>query len=184
MTSEVVVEMMIEKAKVAGTVVNKIKTIDDALKYVVSLFENKHLKSIVSPDLDESDKKNLLEKCRIRNVDFLEPPFRNHVDSIDVGLTWADFGIAETGTLMVKSDAEELRLATMLSRIHVAMLHDSNIKQNMDDIEPELDKALKSESASYTAFITGPSRTADIERVLAIGVHGPIELHLLILKEC
>ncbi len=83
----------------------------------------------------------------------------------------------------MKSDDETLRIATMLSTIHIAVLPISKIKETSTDIEEVLDTILKSESPSYTAFITGPSRTADIERVLAIGVHGPIELHVLLMDK-
>ncbi|MBT7631871.1 MAG: lactate utilization protein, partial [Desulfobacula sp.] len=98
-------------------------------------------------------------------------------------LTWVDYGIAETGSLMLASDSEDIRMATMLAKIHVAMLPIAKIRLNTEQIEAELDEILKNNSPSYTAFITGPSRTADIERVLAIGVHGPVELHLLLIKE-
>ena len=108
---------------------------------------------------------------------------RENADNIDTSLTWAEYGIAETGTLMVASDSENTRIATMLAKIHVAVLPISKIKQNTEAIVSDLDAILKTDTPSYTAFITGPSRTADIERILAIGVHGPVELHLLLLKE-
>lgn len=68
----------------------------------------------------------------------------------------------------------------MLAETHVALLPANNIKPNSETLEKDLDPILKTESSSYLAFITGASRTADIERVLAIGVHGPQELHILI----
>jgi len=108
---------------------------------------------------------------------------RDHADDLHVSLTLAEYGIAETGSLMVASDSEEIRIATMLAQIHVAVLPASKIKPDAEAIASSLDAVLKKDTPSYTAFITGPSRTADIERVLAIGVHGPVELHLLLKKD-
>ena len=101
---------------------------------------------------------------------------------MDIALTMADYGIAETGTLAIESSSEELRLATMLAEIHVAVLPKSRIRATAEDIYAEL-KGLMNQNPDYLAFITGASRTADIERVLALGVHGPLELHILILED-
>jgi Uncharacterized conserved protein len=107
---------------------------------------------------------------------------RDHLGGVDIGFTLADFGIAETGTLVINSNSEELRLATMIAEFHVAVLPQSKIRETSRDLEAEL-AALTSVQPSYTAFVTGASRTADIERVLALGVHGPLELHILLLED-
>jgi L-lactate dehydrogenase complex protein LldG len=107
---------------------------------------------------------------------------RDHLAGIDLGLTMADFGIAETGTLVIDSSSEEVRLATMISEVHVAVLPKNRIREAAFELEEDL-RQLMGATPNYTAFITGASRTADIERVLALGVHGPLELHILLLEE-
>ena len=112
----------------------------------------------------------------------IERGLRDHLEGIDIGFTIADYGIAETGTLVLNSSSEEVRLATMISEIHVAVLAVSRIRETSYDLESELKRFMQS-PADYTAFITGASRTADIERVLTLGVHGPLELHILLLED-
>jgi L-lactate dehydrogenase complex protein LldG len=107
---------------------------------------------------------------------------RSQLGGIDIGLTLCDYGIAETGTLVLDSSSEELRLATMISEIHVAVVPASKIVASSNDIVDTLE-AMMGKNPEYLAFITGASRTADIERVLALGVHGPLELHILIWED-
>lgn len=102
-----------------------------------------------------------------------------------IGITRAVLGVAETGSLLVHLDAVDERLLTMLPEIHVALLHRDAI---VDSLEEGLlltrYLVLKSSAQgrpSYISWVTGPSRTADIERVLTIGVHGPEALHILLL---
>jgi len=70
----------------------------------------------------------------------------------------------------------------MLSEIHIAWIPASRIIPDATTLSAWLVDKMKS-PPGYMSFITGASRTADIERVLAIGVHGPQELHILIMKE-
>ena len=71
----------------------------------------------------------------------------------------------------------------MLSETHIAVLPLSRLRATATDLEPEINRCLMQSPPNYLAFITGASRTADIERVLTLGVHGPLELHLLLLKD-
>lgn len=100
----------------------------------------------------------------------------------EVGVARAACGIASTGTCVVETDDEETRLETMLPEISVLMLRKGDIVPDLPDVASYLRARQSDGKVSYTSFITGPSRTADIERVGAIGVHGPLELHVILLE--
>jgi len=101
----------------------------------------------------------------------------------ETGVARAARGIASTGTCVVETDDEETRLETMLPEISVLLLRKGDIVPDLPDIAPYLRARQADGKVSYTSFITGPSRTADIERVGAIGVHGPLELHVILLED-
>ncbi len=183
MGKEDLARIMTQRAEAVGTIVLEISSVPDAFQYVVNLSKEKGLRTLACPGLDTKDRDMLSGLCKSANLELLGQPLRKSEYNLDISLTWAEYGIADTGTLMVGSDSEEIRIATMLGKIHIAMLPVSKIRPDTTGIEAELNAILKSDSPSYTAFITGASRTADIERVLTIGVHGPVELHLLLIKE-
>ena len=89
-------------------------------------------------------------------------------------------GIASTGTCVVATDDEETRLATMLPEVSMIVLDAASIVPDLPDMAAILRERQSAGRATYTSFITGPSRTADIERVSAIGVHGPLALHIFV----
>ena len=146
------------------------------------LCDEKQQKIIAAPSLKESQVTDLNNLAAAKDIQLITSDLRKHLAGIDIGLTFIDYGIAETGTLVLDSSSEEVRLATMISEVHIAILPQSKIRQNAYALGEELKKNMRS-YPNYTAFITGPSRTADIERVLALGVHGPLELHILLLKD-
>ena len=146
-----------------------------------ALCRHKQKKVIAAPLLTTDDAAQLKALCRARGIDFVREGLRDHLAGIDIGFTVADYGIAETGTLVMDSSSEELRLATMVSEVHVAVLPVDRLRATSLDLEAELTPAMGA-APNYCAFITGASRTADIERVLALGVHGPLELHILLME--
>jgi L-lactate dehydrogenase complex protein LldG len=79
---------------------------------------------------------------------------------------------------VVVSENEDVRLSSMISEICVIALPKSKIVNDLYDSEDFMNKVMNKGPAMFTSFISGASRTADIERVLTIGVHGPLELHV------
>ena len=101
---------------------------------------------------------------------------------IDEAIVAADYGIAETGTVVIDSEDEKLRLATCLAEKLTVLVAASRIKERMEDIVHFMEER-SGKGNAYIAFITGASRTADIERVLTIGVHGPKEMQVIIVED-
>lgn len=199
------VKLFTEKAGIASAVVSAVSSLEEAFQYTIdlcgkkeackllvsgceenlsskagALCEAKTGKTIAAPALSKKQFSSLEKHCSENGFVILKEGLRNHLGGIDIGFSFVDYGIAETGTLVLNCRSEELRIATMVSEIHVAVLPKSKIVANSFDLESSMEEWMK--QADYTSFITGPSRTADIERVLAIGVHGPLELHILILE--
>jgi L-lactate dehydrogenase complex protein LldG len=145
--------------------------------------DDETIRILAAPNLDDAGFEQISRACDdAGGIRLLRQGLRSHPGGIDMGLTTADYGIADTGTLVINSNDEETRLATMLCEVHVAILAVSDIRETALSMTEEL-AALTREKGSYTAFVTGASRTADIERVLAIGVHGPLALHIILVED-
>ena len=99
----------------------------------------------------------------------------------DIGITGADFALADTGTLVLLAGPKESRLVSLLPPMHVAVFPRSAILTGLDELFSVLPKP--AEQTSSMVLITGPSRTADIEQILVRGVHGPGVVHAVIVGE-
>ena len=104
---------------------------------------------------------------------------RTNCAEAKIGISQMDWGKADTGTLVQDATAVEKRLVSTLPWIHIALIETGKI---VDDL-PALLTRIDPRQASFLAFISGPSRTADIERVLTIGVHGPQRLIVVAVDE-
>ena len=181
-TADLVHQMKTSAERVL-TVVNVVSGLDEACRYTVALTRRQGGETLAAPSLAAPERAVLERHCRDAGLTLLDAPLRPHADRIHTALTHADWGAADTGSLVLDSRPEDLRIATMLAETHVAMLPAQKIRPDLGSLADEIDRSLKADGPVYTAIITGASRTADIERVLAIGVHGPQELHILILED-
>lgn len=200
-------KQFVEKAELVSAHITEITSEEDALKYVIDLCDKKEAcqllvsgceadlsdeaealcdakqkKVIAAPGLNKDLYKKLATKAEKAGFELIDSGMRDHLAGVDIGFTVADYGIADTGTLMVDCPSEELRLATMVSEFHVCILPKSKIRANTYAVEKMMLTRMK-KTPNYMAYITGASRTADIERVLTMGVHGPLELHILVLED-
>lgn len=96
-------------------------------------------------------------------------------------ISHAEAGIAATGSLLIDLANREGRAATALAPVHAVFLDPATIVPTLSDLSHRIGQLIEGSDRAYFSLTTGPSRTADIERVLTIGVHGPKELHILVL---
>ena len=99
----------------------------------------------------------------------------------ELGVTGADWGIALSGTLVVNSSPQRGRAVSLLPPLHLAFIEASKLRDNLFDVLEELTSLGMPPSA--VEMISGPSRTSDIEMDLSIGVHGPIEVYVVVIDD-
>lgn len=97
-------------------------------------------------------------------------------DIVGAGVSRAIYGLADTGSVVLAAAPDEPRANSLLPDVHVTLLAEDVILAGLD----ELFQAVGDELPSALAIVTGPSRSADIEQKLAVGVHGPGEVHVVI----
>jgi L-lactate utilization protein LutC len=104
---------------------------------------------------------------------------REALASAAIGITGADAALAETGSVVLASGPGRGRLASLLPPVHVAVVERARVVGSLPELlitHPDLATA-----GSNMVCITGPSRTADIEHTLSRGVHGPKEVHVVLI---
>ena len=110
---------------------------------------------------------------------------RTHFMEADVGISGANLAVAESGTLVIVSNEGNARLATSLPSVHIALITTEKFVETLEQAVTLIKSLIPASSGlkmtAYVSFITGPSRTTDIEKELVVGVHGPQELHVIIL---
>jgi L-lactate dehydrogenase complex protein LldG len=135
------------------------------------------------------DQMNLTSKLEGRGFSTFIPDGADHEELVarlancGVGLTAADYAIAETGTIVLSSDEPNALLVSLLPPVHIALLRSAQVAGTLDGVISRLsrERINRADPSRSITLITGPSRTSDVELVLSIGVHGPKELHVIIL---
>jgi L-lactate dehydrogenase complex protein LldG len=104
---------------------------------------------------------------------------REHPPAIaDAGVSEASYGLADTGSVVLAASPAEPRARSLLPDVHVSLLREDRILAGLEELFERVGGALP----SSLAIVSGPSRSADIEQRLTIGVHGPREVHVVLLR--
>ncbi len=156
-----------------------VQNVDEARKQVVALCNSGDVRKMCRSDGEIVHEVVKDMPTNVTVVDAVED--REQLFVADAGITEAQWGIAETGTLVLASGAERHRLTSLVPPIHIALVPASRIVATMPSVLNQLTGSDGRHQA--VTFITGPSRTADIELTLVVGVHGPKELHVIVLRD-
>ncbi len=115
-----------------------------------------------------------------REIESLKDTLFKH---IDVAITQVAAGIAETGTLVLTPSASEPRTLSLIPPIHIAIIQTKQLVPTLNDALKLVEKKYQSTLPTNVLFVSGPSKTADIQQTLAYGAHGPKELIVIIEDE-
>ncbi len=126
----------------------------------------------------------ILSECGITSLPGVQAGFTDRDElralcsSAACGITGADYALADTGTLVLLSSLHEARLISLLPPVYIAVVERNRLLTGLDELLTILPRP--AEQTSSMVLITGPSRTADIEQILVRGVHGPGEIHVVV----
>lgn len=169
-------QRFMEAARRAGSEVAQLEGLQQAAEYVAAKTSGRTL----IPDTALAQKYQLSKMMRQAGIEVFAGKFRDAGRLPAAGVTFCNFAMADTGTVVLDSTVEDIRLATTLPEYHFVIVDPEKIlADNLAAVEP-LYAFHEGGEPRFIAYITGPSRTADIERVLTIGCHGPRELHILV----
>jgi L-lactate dehydrogenase complex protein LldG len=128
-----------------------------------------------TPDLAAWDVAGTL---RTLGVELVSPQADKHlVAACELGVTGVDAALPETGTLLLRSAADRPRVVSLLPRVHLAIFTPRALQVDLHQAFAD------AKDAGYSVLVTGPSRTADIELTLTLGVHGPKALYAWVMNE-
>ena len=100
----------------------------------------------------------------------------------DIGITGVDYAIAETGSCVLLPRKGVSRVISLLPPVHIAVVRSRQVLPSLDELFTlRRQEFLTGDIGSYLNIISGPSRSADIEYQLVTGVHGPGEVHMILL---
>jgi L-lactate dehydrogenase complex protein LldG len=134
-------------------------------------------KSALVPEEDIPARAAILDALRSAGVNLCDVDDPDIAFSADCGITAVSMAVAETGGFVVSSGGPRRRLASLAVPIHIGIIRAEQLVPDLLDWAVKLPK----EPPANQVLVSGPSKTADIELTLVMGVHGPKEEHVIIL---
>ena len=171
------IETFLGEVKKLSGVSQRLSTreIDSALKALISQQNIHKATAWETPYLRQMGITEILNSLGVEVVS--ASASKHEMALCDLGVTEADYLLPETGTLVLRSSVEKPRAVSLLPRIHLAIVRPEMLRADMHQVFAE------AKDHHYLVFITGPSRTADIELTVTLGVHGPRSLYVWMMDE-
>jgi len=176
-------EQFIKELLNVNTEVREAQGEEELRDFIAGLVREKGISSFVMWESDYLNSLGLKELLIGEGLDQIISNDKNDMAQAGIGITGADYAIADTGTLVLLADENRPRSVSLLPPIHLAIVRKSDIVTDIKELFVILKQRLDAGQSppSCMTFITGPSRTADIELNLTLGVHGPKELYVIII---
>ena len=152
------------------------KNYDDAVRTICSMLgESRQLKLMLSKNSLLIDN-GFESKIKNANQNISIVPYHREVSSADVSVVVASYAIAETSTVVLRSSPSQFRSLALLPETVFVIAKESELRLSMEEVLTEIKHQSVLKDTSALIFVTGSSRTSDIEKTLVLGVHGPKRL--------
>ncbi len=174
-------------AETLTVTVSRAETGKDAARIIAQHIKDQEVEQVVSTPLDllkDSDVTIIGKSAASSNVDFTLRMDRAKIEQADMGISEFEMGISQLGSIFQDASDLHRRLVSMLPPVHLAILPTTALVKTFADALDMIEKVYDGQVPPYLSFITGPSKTADIERELTIGVHGPGKLIIVCVDNC
>ena len=188
-----------ENAESQGWNTSKVPDLSGAKEVLISILNGIECKSIVCTneqavnlmDLDKILSNQEIKICKLmsndnRNTNAIESEqyFRSVAEVADVGITGCDFAVAETGTIVVIPKSGVSRLVSLTPPVYIAIVWQGQVLRSLDELfAVRRYQTINGLENGYMNLISGPSKSGDIENIMIQGVHGPGEVHLILIDD-
>ena len=188
MDQDLVSQFKLKYESLAG-IVHIVENEAAAAGVVLEILKEVQSRRVALGGLPEPNLKAIESGCAEVGITVLKPPFDNRelphaIDAAQVGVSWAALAVAETGSLVEFATDDALRLVSALPRVHVGIFRACDLLATHKEAAAAIRGFFIENTQNATAtFISGPSRTGDIEMRLTLGVHGPEVAHAVVLGQ-
>jgi L-lactate dehydrogenase complex protein LldG len=172
-------DAFVKNAAAASAEVSRVNGWEGVHQAIAGIISELKVKKIVAVGAEQNPAlKQLYEELAADGADILTDRFdiAEAARTADLGISAAEFGVAETGSVCVDTFSYEARVVGMLPPAHIVLMNAAQITRNLTTAFQMIARVYQK---GHMGLITGPSRTADIERVLTLGVHGPSRFFII-----
>ncbi|HEX8915405.1 MAG TPA: LUD domain-containing protein [Humisphaera sp.] len=164
-------ELFVKRASEMKMLVETV-SVDDLLARLTAFLKEQGFTSVMLSDTPVITRLNVCRHLREQGFEAKQwaDMTADEAYDFDVGITEVDYAVAETGTVVIRHTPQHGRLLSLVPFVHVAIVEPSKLVPDLIDL---MDALKRDGTGSGTTFVSGPSKTADIEMNTVTGVHGP-----------